>query len=393
MRSRLVALTCVLVLALPAALGAQEPWRASYFPYPFASPTDGAMLVLRYQYAQNAPYFIDRKGEDVINPVTFRAALSAEAGIGTLGSRFGRVDFRGPALADGWRFTGSLVAERRGRFGFYGFGGDLDPAGEVADPNANAYRVHRSRYQLRGEVSRRLIGPLRGALALSLEHTRFTPLEGASDEFVRRFGAEPVTRTDFLVRPALVYDTRDREFTPAKGVLFEAGLGAGTARTTWPPAPDDEKSLYALGYVHLREYLSPWEGTVVAWRVLYRDMEDAAPLQARFGVPGWEGDFDLGGPKGHRSFPIGAVAGTKIEIASLEVRHDLLNAGDFGAITLVAFVDWASLSDNLGEIHDTEKLGGGGGVALRILRSAILTFNFAGGPNGFNFSMGNGWAF
>ena len=37
--------------------------------------------------------------------------------------------------------------------------------------------------------------------------------------------------------------------------------------------------------------------------------------------------------------------------------------------------------------------GGGGGIALRILRSTIFTFNFAGGPDGFNFSVGNGWMF
>jgi hypothetical protein len=42
---------------------------------------------------------------------------------------------------------------------------------------------------------------------------------------------------------------------------------------------------------------------------------------------------------------------------------------------------------------DDLHVGGGGGVALRILRSTIFTFNFAGGPDGFNFSVGNGWMF
>jgi hypothetical protein len=32
-------------------------------------------------------------------------------------------------------------------------------------------------------------------------------------------------------------------------------------------------------------------------------------------------------------------------------------------------------------------------VAVRILRSAVFTLNFAGGPDGFTFSMGNGWSF
>ena len=34
------------------------------------------------------------------------------------------------------------------------------------------------------------------------------------------------------------------------------------------------------------------------------------------------------------------------------------------------------------------KVGGGGGLALRILRATIFAFNFAGGPDGFNFTRG-----
>jgi hypothetical protein len=42
---------------------------------------------------------------------------------------------------------------------------------------------------------------------------------------------------------------------------------------------------------------------------------------------------------------------------------------------------------------DGLKVGGGGGIGLRILRSTIFTFNFAGGPDGFNYSVGSGWMF
>jgi hypothetical protein len=38
-------------------------------------------------------------------------------------------------------------------------------------------------------------------------------------------------------------------------------------------------------------------------------------------------------------------------------------------------------------------IGGGAGLALRILRTTVLQFNFAGGPDGFLFSMGTGWMF
>jgi hypothetical protein len=39
------------------------------------------------------------------------------------------------------------------------------------------------------------------------------------------------------------------------------------------------------------------------------------------------------------------------------------------------------------------KVGGGGGIGLRILRSTIFTFNYARGPDGGNFSVGSGWMF
>jgi hypothetical protein len=42
---------------------------------------------------------------------------------------------------------------------------------------------------------------------------------------------------------------------------------------------------------------------------------------------------------------------------------------------------------------DEVRVGGGGGIGLRILRSTIFTFNFAGGPDGFNPSVGTGWMF
>jgi hypothetical protein len=38
-------------------------------------------------------------------------------------------------------------------------------------------------------------------------------------------------------------------------------------------------------------------------------------------------------------------------------------------------------------------VGVGGGLALRVLRSNILTFNFGDGPEGFEFEFGTGWMF
>jgi hypothetical protein len=89
------------------------------------------------------------------------------------------------------------------------------------------------------------------------------------------------------------------------------------------------------------------------------------------------------------------LAGRHTLFGNLEVRHDLLAFGDLGAITLLGFVDAGRVfeTENFKLTTNDLKVGGGGGVALRILRSSIFTFNLAGGPDGFNYSVGSGWMF
>ena len=384
----------LLVLFLAAGIGervaAQTPWRSSYFPYPMANPSDGPTLVLRWQRTRNAPYFVTRTDSvDVINPITFSGAFSAEAGIGTRGSRFGRVELRAPGLVAGWRFRGMVAAERQGRFGYYGFGGDIERAETAANPNDPFFRVHRSRFLGQVDITRTIAGPLRLALGGFLDRTELDRMPDTS-LFRTEHGAG-LSRTSLIVRPALVLDTRDREFTPSKGVLLEVGGGFGTGAEK---TATSDGGLYGFGYAHLRGFVSPREGTVVAGRVLARTMGDRGPFPARFTVPGWEKEFSLSGADGHRSFPLGALAATDASLVSLEIRHDLLAAGDLGAVTLVGFTDFAHLADDGARFRrSTDQWGGGAGVALRILRSAILSVNFAGGSNGFAFSMGTGWAF
>jgi hypothetical protein len=344
------------------------------------------------QWTRNAPYFQSKSDEkDVVNPLTFRGAVSVEAGIGTLGSRFGRIDLRLPGLKPGWRFQAGAGPDRTGRFGYYGVGRDLESAGSAADPNAGAFRVHRSRYLARAEATRTLTGPLRLALGAFVDYTRFSALDGTT-LFGARF-AGPVGRTNLTLRPALVYDSRDREFTPSNGILAEVGAGAGSGRERSLGVTDNQ-SWHGFAYAHVRGFVSLREGTVLAGRGLVITREGRAPLSTLSVVPGWEREFNLAGADGHRSFPAGALTGTDVALFSAEVRHDLLNAGDLGAVTLLGFLDYAGAEDPRSVLKGrTTQFGGGGGLAVRVLRSAVLTMNFAGGPHGFNFSMGTGWAF
>lgn len=389
-RHHVLSLAVLLGAATPAGpLAAQDTtasapmekaqWRTNYFPYLLGNPTTGLMLVAHLDYFRQADYF-DRVPHDGI--ITLDGAISAQGSWSLIGR------LRAPQLVKGFRFAVDAGGSRESRFGYFGY----VPAD--AAPSDNSDRVHRGRYFARTEVTRRISGPLSVAAMLGVERTSWSRLPG-STAFGSDFGSDEVTETDAGGRVGLVLDTRDREFLVNRGVLAEFGFlfgGGGENRENDFPST----GRYSGWYSHVRGYVSPRQGTMVAARLAARELSEFATLQARNTLPGWEAGVDaLGGPYAHRSFTPGRVAGRGLLLGSLEVRHNLLDVGDYGAVTLIGFVDGGRVFEDEDFNFTTKdwKVGGGGGVALRVLRSSLLVFNFAGGPAGFTFSMGTGWSF
>lgn len=372
----------LLLLALVASerLVAQDeqsiPWRTSYFPYLSGGSNDGPVLNFRVRYWQAAEYD-DR--------VTANAALNVDAGITPRGGRHAYVQFRAPQILEGWRFDAKVGAAREVRFGYFGLGNDTEYNQDaVNDAQPFLYRMRRTRYRGSLEVTRQLRGPLMLAVLGDVESARFTSLPGPS-LFEADFGPDELKQTDVSGRVALVYDTRDNEFNTHQGLLLEAGTQIGSGG-------DGYTRLYTV----LRGYVSLREGTVVAARIAASGTGGTPSLDARYTVPAWEREIPvLGGQYSHRSLDTGRLTGRHTLFGNLEVHHDLLAFGDLGAITLLGFVDAGRVfeGENFKLTTDELKVGGGGGVALRILRSTIFTFNFAGGPDGFNYSVGSGWMF
>jgi outer membrane protein assembly factor BamA len=374
----------LLLLLLPAAVAAQEeesepeyspPWRLSYFPYLSGGANDGPVLSARLRYWQPAEY------ED---RVTARAALDVATGLSPQGSRYAAVRFTAPLRWQGWRLLAGAGAERLARFGYFGLGNDTDKNDDLVDESDPfLYRVRRTRYKGVVELTRQIRGPFSVALQGDAESARFTTLPGPS-LFDADFGEE-LKQDDVAGRVALIYDTRDIEYNTHQGLLLEAGAQVGSGADG-----------YTRLYGNFRGYLTVREGTVVAARVVASGMGGTPTLNARYVVPGWEDGLSvLGGEPSHRALDTGRLAGRGTLFGNLEVRHDLLPFGDLGAVTLLAFVDAGRVFEQESWRLTTKdmKVGGGGGVGLRILRSTIFTFNFAGGPDGFNFSIGNGWMF
>jgi outer membrane protein assembly factor BamA len=353
----------------------RTPWRLSYFPYISGMANDGPVISARARYWQPAAYEAR---------TTYSAALDAAAGVSFRGTRYAAVRFRAPGLWKDWRVDGSLVAERLARWGYFGLGNDTEYDKDlVTEATPFLFRVRRIRYEGRGEVTRRIRGPLSAAFRADVANVKFTTLPGPS-HFDSDFGGD-LEQDEVAGRLALVYDTRDTEFNTLRGLFAEAGVQVGDA---------DES--YSRLYGVIAGYYPVREGTVVAARIVGSGMGGTPTLYARSNLPTWNDQVPvLGGEYSHRSFDTGRFVGDGVLFGNLEVRHDVLPFGDLGALSVLAFLDAGRVFEGESFRLTTDDLhvGGGGGLALRILRSTIFVFNFAGGPDGFNFSLSNGWMF
>ena len=379
-----VSLTAAVALLHPAAVAAQKeewkpndaPWRDSFFPY-FPSLGNNFPLI--------AMHFEERKAADYFARTPYAGLLSIDIGSGFTGARMAVARFQAPLLKKDWRLNATLGTTRETRLGYFGLGNNTSyDKSLVTNSQKHYYEARRTRYFGGFEISRRLTGPLWVAGSGGVEHSSLGDLSGPS-LFRTDFGTSDLTDTDVRGRVALVLDTRDNEFNTTRGIFGQASVGGGSGGNGYSRITADLR-----GYIPLRE------GTTIAARIAGSSLSSQAPLNARFEMPVWEGDVGVvGGTYSNRGLLFQRLTGRGVLIGSAEVRHDLLNLGDLGAFTLVAFVDAGRVFEQESFKVTTKdmKVGGGGALAIRIMRFTIWTFNFGTGPDGFVFSAGSGWSF
>lgn len=380
-RRWLPALIGVALALAPAALPAQDeagdaPWKDSFYPF-FPSLGNNFPLI--------ALHLEERKAADYFARSNYAGLFSLDVGQGFSGARLAVARFHAPLLKKDWRLLTALGTTRETRLGYFGVGNDTRNDGSlVTKRQPHYYEARRTRYFGNVEVSRRIAGPLWIAGGGGIEYSNLGDLSDPS-LFRTDFGTEDHTDTDVRGRLTLVLDTRDNEFNTTRGLFAQASVGGGSGGDGYSRITADVR-----GYLPLRE------GTVFAARVAGSGLSTRAPLNARYEMPVWEGEIPvLGGTNSHRGLAFQRLAGKGVLFANAEVRHNLLDLGDFGAFTLFGFVDAGRVFEPEDFTLTTEdmQVGAGGGLAIRLLRFTIWTFNFAGGPDGFQFSAGSGWAF
>jgi len=363
-------LTCA-VLLCPALAAAQEaPTRLSYFPYLTASPNDGVMGIARAIWFQQAGW-----GGRIVN----NHSVAVEAGYSTKDAWLGRVIWSNPTVGDGWRLKAFAEVGHTEHFG--------DPLLALTHDRKIAWL----------DVTRRIRGPLHLAVRAGYRHDKIPNLltvEPLPREILPPQFSYPGNGSAASLRGALVLDLRDREYDVNSGVLAELGMIGGTG--------GESANAYTVPYGQLKAFITPFMPLRLTGRAGWRGTtDDASATAPRLEFPAWEDSYDiLGGHRTHRGLPTSQLIGDGVAFAGAEARFDIVNVGEMGAITFLAFVDAVKMlhTDRPGVqgeqvfLPDEWRVGAGGGIALRVMRQAVLTITAAGGDGETRWYVGSGWS-
>jgi len=370
---------------LPTIFPAGSEWKDLFYPKLFWIPREGLTVGAYYGIALPTRY-----ADQTSAP--YRMITSLDGQISTSGSRFLALDTWLPGMADDWRFHLTLALKHWMREPYFGLGNatSLDSTGVAG--RDRYYRIERVRNYARGDVQRRLVGPLRLLVGFHWEHWFLDTLQ-AESQLAADLSAGAVSRVgvgtnDVSARVGLVFDTRDREAATQRGVLVEAIHTRADADVLGDVT-------YTRTSVSARGFLSLSERWGLAARVAAASMSGNPPLGSRFMIEESDRNYSgLGGPESHRALYWNRFVDGDVLFGNFEARYALIPY--FLRTVLVGFVDAGRVFPP-GELRlttDGLKVGGGAGVMVNFAsETAVLGFTTAVGPDGFNFLFHYRWPF
>jgi len=343
------------------------------YPYVSYSSVDGFWAAGHYDWS--SPMGFADRPEPNFGRVAFDAAAS------TQGSYLVMADAQAPAYWDGWRLGLILSLARANRLGYYGQGNNtgFDRDSTTLPGHSYFYRVSRKTGGARLTVQRRVAGPLRVLVGGTLEHTAFRALPGVTLYQRDSVGGY----SDAIARGGIVFDSRDLEADPHRGIFAEAlvGRGRGYTRTT----------------AAIRAYVHPLERLILAARVAGEKMTGTPPLGAQQTLESSEGPVvALGGYRSLRGYYDGRFVGPGKLVGGIEARYGLIWAPRLLEVKLVAFYD-AGRVFGPGEAMRLTRAGlhsaWGGGVGAALMRNTLMTFFVGRGTEGTLVSFATTWSY
>ena len=379
----------VLALAATALIGRaaraqrrappSDPWFFRPLIYPTYDGDEGLMGHLSTAW---------RKGGNRLPPANSKS-ISLDTRLATSGTRGATLTFDAPGRWRDWRLLALAGSERLQRAPFYGSGNSSTQSDSFA---TRYYRYSLLRTTLLAAGQRRLVGPLRLHAAAQWRHYHARPLDD-STAFARFLG--PATAGDTMpqsiveARVGLLFDTRDAEASPSKGVFLEAMADravSGATYTRW--------LLSAREFIALGEY----QQTVLAFRQTAELSRTALPIPVAYErLTTWYPEDGFGGATSLRLFAPGRFVAANRAVASADWRYKWLDAPFPTSpirVWLLAFADAGRLW-NAGETPTLSDLHWDGGLGARIQFGKGTLFGLDVGRTSekFGFAVGTSFAF
>ncbi len=319
-RARVAALAvAVLLAAAPPPAHAQvpaEPWSWLLVPLPTYNALDGFGVELTGGWWKSAPP----------GPIPTGATISPGASISFSGTRTLSLTYDNPGRVPGWRFLAVAAYERFERAPYFGLGNAtaINDSLESADGgDRHYYRYSLTRLSGIAAVEHRVAGALRAHVGVQVRHYRAMPLGGAptalGTDLASGAVADTGSSTAFEVRGALLYDTRDEEASPSRGVFLEA-IGARALK-----GPGDfSYTRWALG---AREFIPFSLETILTFRQSVQLAGGSLPFYIAFErLTSWLPEDGFGGTTTLRQNIPGRWLGPNDALASVDLRHKYWDA-------------------------------------------------------------------
>jgi outer membrane protein assembly factor BamA len=300
-----------------------------------------------------------------VGPEPFTATLELQGRLSTSGTRSLAALYDAPGLYRNWRILAMGSATRATRAPYYGIGNtSINDSAEAANGDTlyNRYRLLRS--TLHGAVQRKLGGNFRAYGALQWRHFAARPNEGTTrlgEDLAGGVVADSGSSDNLELRIGLLYDTRDEEETPQRGIFLEA-VGSRGLRALGGDYAHGRAMLGARGFVPIGE------STTLALRSQVELADRDIPFFMMYErVTSWRPDDGFGGLTTLRANLPGRWLAPNRALASVDIRYrkiDVPLPRNPVRIWLVAFAD-AGVVWLGADRPEWRNLQGGAGVGAR----------------------------
>jgi outer membrane protein assembly factor BamA len=362
-------------------------WNDVGYPKIYWTPSNGASFGL--YYAQFRPPGFD----DWDDSPPYRASISLDGELSTSGRYRLGFEFKFPSFFSGWRFDLRFWTMRLARQNYFGLGNDteLDDS-NVSEQQPYYYRMDRRRLFLRGTAQRQLSSGLRVLAGFHMERWRLDTLPGPSllAEHAKAGLGPPVGTNTWQgeVRLGLVFDTRDDEVAPRRGVLVEALLGAADSTLV-----GDLSFLRLTGTAAV--FRAVGERLTLGGRIVGQAMSGSPSPGAYFSIEASERFYEgLGGTRSHRGMATDRFLAQDKLFANLDVRFLLGGRRQLGSVDLLGFIDIGRVFGSDDDFTlDGLHVGAGVGPLITIGRNGTIGWTLAWGPDQLQLHALTSWTF